>query len=113
MVNTYLTLKREVEASKIHIISARYDDNYPENVPDNHREKFRCVQELGGRHFDVYCSQPSMNPTSGPWQRERKKTAQVIFKKASKCREERLNEDGWRANIEYCIFNRFDTEVTW
>jgi hypothetical protein len=113
MVLSYVELKQEAEDSGIHIISAQYDDKHPGNVPEDHREKFRCVQLLGDRKFDEYASQPSMNPTAGPWQRERKQTATYIFNRAVRCRQEKRNEEGWRESVEHCIFNRFYIEVTW
>ena len=109
----YATLKKEIELSKGHILSAEYDDSQPGNVPEEHRVKFRHIQWLGHQKFSEYCAQLSMLPTSGPWQHERKNVASIIFKRAAKCKDEKRNEDGWRESIEYRIFDRFDTEVIW
>ncbi|KAI9668201.1 MAG: hypothetical protein M1821_001021 [Bathelium mastoideum] len=108
----YLELKREASASRVHTFPDRYDDSLQSNVPADHREKFRCIQSLGDKKFDNYASEPTMNATSGPWQRERKATAAKIHSLARKCRSENRNEDGWRSEIEPLVFQRFDVEVT-
>jgi hypothetical protein len=78
-------LSNEAEISGIRVAFTQYDHSQPGNVPEKHREKFLCIQRLGEQKFNEYYSQPSMNPTSGPWQRERKATAQKIFDRAVKC----------------------------
>jgi hypothetical protein len=110
---SHVELSDEVEISGIKISSTQYDPSQPGNVPEKHKEKFLRIQQLGETKFNEYCSPASMNPISGPWQRERKATAQRVFERALKCREENRNEDGWRDSIEHLIFDRFYIEVTW
>jgi hypothetical protein len=110
---SYIEIKEEAYLSGIHFDTIQYVHSSPGNVPEEHREKFLCIQKLGEQKAEEYCSQPTMNNISGPWQRERKKSANDILQRAKKCREENRNEAGWRDEIETSVFQRFYIEVTW
>ncbi|KAE9366418.1 hypothetical protein N431DRAFT_419663 [Stipitochalara longipes BDJ] len=54
---------------------------------------------------------PNTETSDKPWQLENKARALKLVRYASKCRKENRNEAGWRSEIEFRLFERFDIEV--
>ena len=112
-MSSYAEDKREAKKHRIFFSSAGFDEYTSNDVPEDHKDKFRDIQTLGHTRFHDYGFTPDPLSSAKPWIYERKKRANMISELASKCRRERRNEDGWRFEIESRLFDRFDYEVAW
>ena len=109
----YRDLKRKAEESGFVVHHAKFCNNRPGTVPTEHQARFEHIQTLGGFVYDTYGLQPSPETIDKPWQLVNKGKASRLSRLAIKCKEERQNEAGWRAIVEFRLFERFEIEVAW
>ncbi|OCK85348.1 hypothetical protein K432DRAFT_439332 [Lepidopterella palustris CBS 459.81] len=107
----YRELKRETKNHRIFINSTKYNPLKPTNVPEDHKEKFDVIQELGRTLYSRYGYVPDNETPEKPWQRANMERATKLVFFAAKCRRENRNEAGWRSEVEFRLFERFDIEV--
>ncbi|KAF1847824.1 uncharacterized protein K460DRAFT_363850 [Cucurbitaria berberidis CBS 394.84] len=107
----YRDLRHKAKELGIVVQQTKFCINRPGNVPIEHQAKFEHIQTLGRLAYDPYGLQPNPDTVDKPWQLANKLRAARLNKIAINCREERLNEGGWRARVEYRLFERFEIEV--
>jgi hypothetical protein len=106
----YRELRHKAKELNIVVQQATFCVDQPGNVPAEHRMKFDDIQMLGNLTYASYGLHPSADK---PWQRANKKRAATLNQVAMRCREEKRNEGGWRAMVEFRLFERFEIEVAW
>jgi len=109
----YRTLKGEAKSCRIFINPKKYGPYSSTNVPVDHQEKFEVIQELGRTLYSTYGYVPHTETQNKPWQKVNKQRAAQLVHFAVKCRRENRNESGWRNEVEFRLFERFDIEVAW
>jgi len=111
----YRELKRNAKRCRIFFHTKKYDPFDPANlhVPTDHKDIFAIVQSLGRTSYSTFGYTPNLETPEKPWQLENKKRAATLVHFAAKCRRESRNEAGWRNEVEFRLFERFDIEVAW
>lgn len=112
----YRELKRQTMQARIFVKPTIYNPaglGNKENVPTDHKDKFATVQALGGSPFFTYGYIPNTETSEKPWQLQNRARARRLVSYASRCRKENRNEAGWRSEVEFTLFERFDIEVAW
>jgi hypothetical protein len=112
----YRELKRQAKQARIFVKPIIYnpkDSASNENVPTDHKDKFAVIQSLGRTQYFTYGYVPSNETPDKPWQLANRHKATVLMRCAAKCRKENRNEAGWRNEVEFRLFKRFDIEVAW
>ena len=112
----YRELKRQSKQARIFVKESIYnplDSASNVNIPTDHKDTFATIQSLGRKEFYTYGYIAHTNTTEKPWELENKKKAMVIAGLAQKCRRESRNEAGWRSEVEFKLFERFNFEVAW
>ncbi|OCL06590.1 hypothetical protein AOQ84DRAFT_390079 [Glonium stellatum] len=107
----YRMLKREAKSRRISVNPKKYSPVNSDNVSIQHKEMFAVIQSLGRTEFDKYRFSPTIETPDKPWQQLNKILASKLVHLAAKCRKENRNEAGWRNEVEFRIFERFDIEV--
>jgi hypothetical protein len=110
--NTYRKLKAEAKRQRIFFGRQKYSVR-SDNVPNEHKEKFDIVLDLGRTLYDTYAFTPNSDTLEKPWQLENKHRASRLVSDAGTCRKENRNEPGWRLEFEHKVFERFKVEVAW
>lgn len=112
-IDHYRKLKRKAEELGFVVQHSKFCSERPVNVPIEHQARFEHIQALGRLKYDSYGLQPSPESIDKPWQLKNKSKANRLSELAIKCKKERQNEAGWRAIVEFRLFDRFEFEVTW
>ena len=100
--------QRLIEQYNIHY----HSDLKPDKWPSYHWHVFSKIKELGNYEFEAWQKDIYVD-SSRPWRQETKQRAENIVELAQRCRKGRVNEEGWRRELEHYIFLRFKLEVTW
>ena len=106
-------MRHKAEELNVEVQQQKFCVDRPGNVPVEHQAKFKDIQTLGRLAYASYTLQPRPDMHDKPWQQTNKRRAAKLSQIAIRCREERANEAGWRAKIEYRLFERFEVEVAW
>ena len=111
----YRELKRHARQSRIFVQAKKYDPRDPANinVPIPHKDRFAALQSLGRTSYFTYGFTLNNDTLEKPWQLENKRQATTLVHLAAKCRRENRNESGWRNEVEFRLFQKFDMEVSW
>ncbi|KAF2793994.1 hypothetical protein K505DRAFT_417428 [Melanomma pulvis-pyrius CBS 109.77] len=104
-------LRREAKCQGIEVNSIKYNPLTVVDVPPEHKDKFKIIQDLGRISYENYGFTPNGDTLDKPWQQDIKTRAVRLMSFASRCRKENRNESGWRYDIEQRLFERFDIEV--
>jgi len=110
---SYRELKRQAKQCRIFVKPTKYSPLDSANVPGDHKDTFAVVQGLGRTLFLNYGYTPNNETPEKPWQLENKQRAAKLVHFAAKCRRENRNEAGWRSEVEFRLFEKFDIEVAW
>lgn len=110
---TYLKTKAQAEEHRIYFGQYKYSRLSCANVPDDHREKFEIIQDLGHTLYNLYMPSPDIDTPDKPWKGNNAQKAQRLVHHSALCRKDNLNEAGWRERIEYQVYERFNIEVAW
>lgn len=81
--------------------------------PPEHKDIFATTVALGKIDCEQYHTSSTIESQERPWREQNKRRAARIAGLASRCLYGRLNEAGWRLELESLILERFSTEVTW
>ena len=109
----YRFLKEEAENLGFSNDQSKFRSEEPGNVPVAHREIFEHIQILGRKEYHAYDVDPNPEHIYKPWKLFNKSKASALRQLAVECVQEKRNEAGWRATIEYRLFSRFEDEVAW
>jgi hypothetical protein len=109
----YRDLKRRAEKLGFVVHHSKFCSTRSVNVPSEHQARFEHIQALGRFQYHSYGLQPSPETVDKPWQLTNRHKAQRLSELAIRCRKENRNEAGWRAEVEFQLFERFNIEVAW
>jgi hypothetical protein len=107
---TYLKIKAQADEHRIFFIQ---DKNSRVNVPNDHREKFEIIQDLGRILYDLYIPHPDIDTPDKPWKGKNAQKALRLVHDSTLSRKDNLDEAGWREAIEFQVYERFKIEVAW
>ena len=88
-------------------------DSSPEEWPGAHSAVFSKVRDLGSVKFDSYREEALLAPEKSPWKIRRLSEAGNLVQLTLRCIRERLNEAGWRAQLEHHLFGPFTYGTSW
>jgi len=106
-------LKKKAKDARIYHSPAPYSRLLPDDIPEEHREKFNHIQALGRITLDTYIDIPDPQNSDKPWKHGSVTRAKTVMEFARRCRQESSNEDGWRYKVECRCFERFEIEIVW
>jgi hypothetical protein len=109
----YQDLKRRAEELGFVVHHSKFCITRSENVPFEHQARLEHIQALGRFQYHSYGLRPSPESVDKPWQLTNRHKAKRLSKLAIRCKEEIRNKAGWRAEVEFQLFERFNIEVAW